>query len=87
MTFTDREPAITAASVTALAAAVLALLVAFGVQITPQQRDAFLGLLAVLAPLWVALLVRPHVTPNARIMEAVADETVKQRDTEIIHSA
>lgn len=66
MSFPDSEPAITAGSITALVTAVIALLVAFGVPLTDLEREAILGLVAVLAPLAVALLVRPHVTPTAR---------------------
>jgi hypothetical protein len=80
MTFTDQEPAITAGTVTALVAAVLALVAAFGLPLTEQQRDAILGLVAVVAPIAVALLVRPQVTPNkkadVRVMEALSASSV-----------
>jgi hypothetical protein len=76
VTFPDQEPAITAGTITALVAALLALVAAFGLPVTPQQRDAILGLVAVVAPIAVAVLVRPQVTPNkkadVRVMEAIA---------------
>lgn len=67
MTFPDNEPAITAAGASALVAAILALAVAFGAPITSEQKEAILGTAAVVAPIVVALLVRPHVTPQAHI--------------------
>ena len=67
MSFPDNEPAITAGGLCALAAALLAVLAAFGLPITPDQQKAILGLVAVIAPIVVALLIRPHVTPQAHI--------------------
>lgn len=65
MSFTDSYPVITAGTVVAIVAALLAFGVAFGLPVTDQQREAILGLVAVVAPIAVALLVRPNVTPNA----------------------
>lgn len=72
MSFPDNEPALTVGGLSALAAAVIALLVAFGAQITPEQREAILGLVAVVAPIAVAVLIRPHVVPVAKIEEVPA---------------
>lgn len=60
-----REPLATAATITAAVAAVLALLVAFGVALDEAQQQAILGVAAVAAPLIVAIVVRPKVTPVA----------------------
>lgn len=80
MTFADNEPLITASGVTALVAALIALLVAFGVPVTDQQREAILSLVAILAPLAVALLARAHVTPtvkaDAQVAQALANAVV-----------
>ena len=81
MSFPDNEPAITAGGLSALVAAVIALLVAFGAQITTEQREATLGLVAVLAPVAVAVLIRPHVIPVAKI-EAVPLAASALRDAE-----
>lgn len=62
---TRREPLITAATITALVTAVIALLVAFGVPMSDDQQAAILGLVAVLAPVVVGLLARAKVTPTA----------------------
>jgi len=70
VSFPDNEPALTTGSLVALVTAILALLVAFGAQITTEQREAILGLVAVVAPVAVAVLIRPHVIPVAKI-EAV----------------
>lgn len=60
-----REPLLTAAGITALVTAVLGALVAFGLDLTANQTSAILGVVAVVAPLAVALLARGKVTPTA----------------------
>lgn len=72
MNFPDNEPAVTGGSVVAVVTALLALVVAFGVPITDQQREAILAVVGVVAPLAVALLVRKHVTPTAKVEDQVA---------------
>lgn len=57
------EPAITIASVVALVAAVIGLLVAFGVEVTDAQRDAILTLVGIGGPIVAGLLIRRKVTP------------------------
>lgn len=58
-----REPLVTVASATALVAAVVALVVAFGVPLTDEQQTAILGLASVVAPLVVGFVARRRVTP------------------------
>jgi hypothetical protein len=77
MTFTDNEPALTSGGVVALVGAILALLVAFGLNITDQQRQAILAVVVIVAPIAVALLTRPHVTPTIHV-DAKVDEHVAQ---------
>lgn len=77
MSFTDNEPALTASGLVALVTAVIALAVAFGAPITAQQKEAIIGVVAVVAPIAVALLVRPHVTPTAKLEETIAAERVQ----------
>jgi len=60
-----REPLLTAAGITALVSAVLGALVAFGLDLTEDQRSAVLAIVAVLAPLAVGLTARGKVTPTA----------------------
>lgn len=57
------EPAITVASITAVVAAVIGLLVAFGVDLSDDQQKAILGLVAVAAPIVAGVLIRGKVTP------------------------
>ena len=57
------EPLVTRATVTSAVTAVLALLVAFGVDLSNEQRAAVLGIAAVVAPLVVAAITRHRVTP------------------------
>lgn len=65
------EPLVTVASITAGVAAIIALLVSFGVPVTPEQQTAILGVVAVVAPIIVAIVARGSVTPNARVVESV----------------
>ena len=65
------EPLISISSIVAAATAVLALLVAFGVPLTEDQKVAILGLVGVLAPVIVALVTRGRVTPNAAVVEGL----------------
>lgn len=60
-----REPLVTAATITALVTALIGVLVAFGIDLTDDQQKAVLGLVAVVAPLAVALFSRSKVTPVA----------------------
>lgn len=57
------EPLVTVASITALVAAALALLVSFGLNLSGDQQTAILGFVAVAAPLVVAGVARSKVTP------------------------
>jgi hypothetical protein len=59
----SNEPLVTVASITAGVAAILGLLVAFGVQLTGDQEKAVLGVAAVVAPLVVGFVARRKVTP------------------------
>lgn len=60
------EPVLTVGSITAIIAAVLSLLVAFGVDLSDAQTQAILGLVAILGPLVAALISREKVTPLDR---------------------
>ena len=65
------EPLISISSIVAAATAVIALLVAFGVPLTEDQKVAILGLVGVIAPVVVALVTRGKVTPNAAVVEGL----------------
>ena len=66
------EPLITVATITSGVTAMLGLLVAFGVPVTQEQQDAILAVVAVVAPVVVALVGRGLVTPNGSVVERVA---------------
>ena len=66
------EPVVSAATISTLVAALLSLLVEFGVPVTDGQQTAIQGLIAVLAPIAV-ILVRKYVTPNANVVERAKD--------------
>ena len=60
------DPSGVAGTAGAIVAAVVTLLVAFGVDLTPPQVQAILGLVAVAGPLVVAAVVRRHAwTPDS----------------------
>ena len=59
------EPIVTTGWISALVAAVIGLLVAFGLPLTDEQQVAVLGLAAVVAPIVVALLGRRSVVEYA----------------------
>lgn len=66
------EPAITVASITAAVTAILALLVAYGFDVSDEQQQAILGIVAVAAPIIVGIVTRQNVWAPASV------ETVKQ---------
>lgn len=57
------EPLVTVATITAAAVALIAVLTNFGLDLTEGQEASLLGVVAVIAPLVVAALARPKVTP------------------------
>lgn len=59
-----REPVMLAATIVSLVGAVIALLIAFGVDLTQEQTAAIVGLTNVVAPLVAALFVRAKVSPT-----------------------
>ena len=65
------EPLVNVATVTAAAAALIGLLVAFGVPLTEDQEKALLGVVAIAAPFVVAYFGRKRVTPTAKAKRAV----------------
>ena len=67
-TLAQREPIVTVASVTAAASAIIAAIVAFGVDLSEEQTAAVMGLVAVAAPLLVTIS-RKYVTPNTYVIE------------------
>ena len=72
----QKEPAITVATVTAFVTAVIGLLVAFGLDISTEQRDAILG---VIGPAFVVILalgpiVRQFVFSPATVEKIAADQ-------------
>ena len=60
----NREPLVTVAGITAAVTALLTLLAAFGLPLSDTQQTAVLGVVAVAAPLVVALFTRPKVSPT-----------------------
>lgn len=69
----NREPLITTGSIVAIIAAVLVFLKSFGVDITADQQDSVTNLVAILAPVVLALVARQFVySPNS--VETIAAE-------------
>ena len=63
------EPARLIGAVTALVTAGIALLVAFGVPLTDTQQVAILSVVAAVAPLLAALVIRERVYAPATVAE------------------
>ena len=59
-----KEPVMAAATIVSLVGSVVALLIAFGVDLTQEQQAAIVGLTNVVAPLVAAVIVRAKVTPT-----------------------
>lgn len=62
-TAAQSEPVVTASAIAGIVTAGIALLVAFGVDITDAQTAAIVGFVGVVAPIVGALLARRKVTP------------------------
>jgi len=60
----NQEPVLTAAAVASFVSAVLALLVAFGVGLSPDETAAVMGVVGVVAPIVAAYFARKRVTPT-----------------------
>jgi len=61
----NNQPLITTAAITSIVGALIALLTAFGVPLTPEQQAAIAGFALVVAPWVVALVGRQLTTPLA----------------------
>ncbi|MER5703467.1 hypothetical protein ABT023_16200 [Micromonospora sp. NPDC002296] len=69
---TAREPLFTVGGITAGVTASIALGVAYGLPVTDAQQTAILGLVAVLAPLIVAVVARGRVYSPATVRGLLA---------------
>lgn len=65
------EASISVGSITAAVTAVLALLVAYGFDVSEEQQTAILGVVAVLAPVIVGIVTRSKVYSEATATKAV----------------
>lgn len=66
-----RDPLAVRAAAVSVVTVLVGLAIAFGVPITDEQKVALVGAAAVLAPIAVALLSRPKVTANAKVIARV----------------
>lgn len=57
----ETEPSVIVGSLTAAATAVIALVVAFGADLTQDQQSALLGVVAVAAPIIASIVIRGKV--------------------------
>jgi len=73
-TAAEREPALVIGLITAAVASVLVLLAAFGVQLTPEQQVAVIGVIAGVGPLITAIISRTKVTSTATVVQVVAPD-------------
>lgn len=63
------EPALTVGTVSALVSALLALLVAFGIDIPEDVQTGILAVIATAAPIVAGIIARRYVTPSSRVVE------------------
>lgn len=68
----QNEPAQIIAYITAAATAMISLLVAYGVDISEDQKQAILGAVAILAPIVAGLVIRSRVYAPATVAK-IAD--------------
>lgn len=76
------EAAISVGSITAAVTAVLALLVAYGFDISQEQQTALLGVVAVLAPVIVGIVTRSKVYSEASAQK-IANSSATTQDATI----
>lgn len=69
----EKEPLVSVAMITAAVAAVIALVTAFGLNLSRDQSESILGVVAVLAPLIVGATARGYVTPWSTVVERKVD--------------
>jgi hypothetical protein len=62
----NNSPLITTAAITSIVGALIALLIAFGVRLTPEQQAAISGFVLVVAPWVVALVGHNTTTPLSK---------------------
>lgn len=80
----NREPLFNASVMVAIVAAGIVLLVSFGLPVSPDQTEAIIGFVTIIAPLVVAVLARNKVTPLADPRNSAGDElVVADADTHI----
>lgn len=63
----QKEPLLTVATITAIAAALLKLAVAFGLTLTDGQTEAINTVMLLAAPFVVALVARAKVSPSGKL--------------------
>ena len=68
MKLVKSEPAVVIGTVTTAVAAILAVLVAFGIDLSPGQQVAILGVIAGVGPLVVAFVTRSQVSPASTVV-------------------
>lgn len=76
---TDREPAVVIGLITGVVGAVIALLVAFGVELSKDQITAILGLFAAVAPIAAAVWTRTKVTPSDAVVARISPDPAESR--------
>ena len=68
------EPSVIIGGITAFVTAAIGLLVAFGLDITDEQKNAILAMTAVLAPVIASVVIRSKVYAPATVREIVGIE-------------
>lgn len=70
----DKNPAVILGAITTLVVAVLAALVAFGMDISDAKQSAILAILAAVAPIVLGIVTRGKVYAPANVVAAVSPD-------------
>ena len=83
---TETKPVLTSTTIVTIVTAVIALLVAFGFELTNEQTAAILGLFGVLAPIAVGIYSSRKTTPLAAPEDKDGTPLVRASDGQVTNA-
>lgn len=83
---TETKPVLTSTTIVAFVTAVIALFVAFGVELSNEQTAAILGLIGVVAPIVVGVYSSQKTTPLAKPEDEDGQPLVRASDGQVTNS-
>lgn len=82
----ETQPVLTSTTIIALVTAVIALVVAFGVELTNEQTAAILGVVGVVAPIAVGIYSSRKTTPLAEPQDKDGTPLVRSSDGQVTNA-